>query len=180
MIKVALGSTQQPKVEAIKSAFAKIYPGEEIELIAQKSSSGVDDQPRSVEETSLGAYNRAQNLIKAGVKADFYIGIEGGVWLNNFLGKEKFFLIGAVYVTDGKIDSLAYSGAIELSDYAKLEIIDKKRELAPVAEEMFSKANVRGTNGTVGELTNDFITRAQSFENGILMAMAKFYNKDLY
>jgi non-canonical (house-cleaning) NTP pyrophosphatase len=50
-------------------------------------------------------------LIKAGVQADFYIGIEGGVWLNNFLGKEKFFLIGAVYVTDGKIDSLAYSGA---------------------------------------------------------------------
>jgi non-canonical (house-cleaning) NTP pyrophosphatase len=38
MIKVALGSTQQPKVEAIKSAFAKIYPGEEIELNCSKIS----------------------------------------------------------------------------------------------------------------------------------------------
>lgn len=180
MIKVALGSMQQPKVEAVKSAFAKIYPAEEIEVIAQKAASDVDDQPRSVEETSKGAYNRAQNLIKAGVQADFYLGIEGGVWLNNVLGKEKFFLIGAIYVTDGKIDSMAYGEAIELPDYAKVEIMDKKRELAPVAEEMFSKANVRGTNGTVGELTNDFITRAQAFENGILMAMAKFYNKHLY
>ena len=67
-----------------------------------------------------------------------------------------------------------------LHEGIKVEIMDKKRELAPVAEEMFSKANVRGTNGTVGELTNDFITRAQAFENGILMAMAKFYNKHLY
>lgn len=180
MLKVALGSEQLPKVEAVKSAFAKIYPSEEIEIIAKKVSSDVDDQPRGVEETSKGAYNRAHNLIKMGIKADFYLGIEGGVWLNNVLDQERFFLIGAIYVTNGQIDSLAYSEAIELPEYAKIEIMTKKRELAPVAEEMFSKLNVRGTNGTVGELTNDLLPRTQAFENGILMAMAKFYNQDLY
>ena len=180
MITVALGSAQQPKVEAVRSAFARIYPDQEIKLIAQKIKSNVGDQPRGVEETSQGAYNRAHNVLKSGTKADFYVGIEGGVWLHNFLDKEKFFLIGAIYITDGEIDSLSYGEAIELSDYAREEIINKKRELAPVAEEMFAKKNVRGTNGTVGELTNDFITRKVAFENGILMAMAKFYNKELY
>jgi inosine/xanthosine triphosphatase len=180
MIIVALGSIQRPKVEAVESAFAKMYPKEEIKIVTQKVSSGVSDQPRGLEETSKGAYNRAQNLIKNDIKADFYLGIEGGVWLNDLLGKDKFFLIGAIYITDGKTDSLSYGEAVELPNYAKVEIMDKNRELAPVAEEMFSKLNVRGTNGTVGELTNDLITRKQSFENGILMAMAKFYNKNLY
>jgi len=180
MITIAVGSVQQPKVEAVESAFAKIYPDQEIKLIAQKVESNVSDQPRSVKETSQGAYNRAHNILKSGTKANFYVGIEGGVWLHDYLDKEKFFLIGAVYITDGKIDSLSYGEAIELSDYAREEIMDKKRELAPVAEEMFAKKNVRGTNGTVGELTNDFITRKIAFENAILMAMAKFYNKELY
>ncbi|MCB9802654.1 DUF84 family protein [Candidatus Nomurabacteria bacterium] len=180
MITVAIASMQEPKVEAVKHAFAKIYPQIEIKVISQKVNSDVDDQPRGIEETTQGAYNRAQNLIKMGIEADFYLGIEGGVWLNNILGQEKFFLIGAIYVTNGQIDSLAYGEAIELPKYAKVEIMDKGRELAPVAEEMFSKLNVRGTNGTVGELTNDFITRKEAFENGILMAMAKFYNQELY
>ena len=37
MIKISLGSPQEAKVEAIKSAFAKIYPGEEIEKKEKKS-----------------------------------------------------------------------------------------------------------------------------------------------
>ena len=180
MITIALGSIRQPKVEAVKSAFAKIYPDKEVRIITEKVNSDVDDQPRDLEETTKGAYNRAQNLIKAAIKADYYIGIEGGVMTHHFLNKEKFFLTGAVYITDGKIDSLAYSETLELSDYARREIMDKQRELAPVAEEMFSKKDVRGTNGTIGELTNDLITRSQSFENGIIMAMVKFYNTTLY
>lgn len=50
--------------------------------------------PLSVEEVILGAFNRAKNLRKAGIEADYYIGIRGGC--TRISGKA--YLFGSVYI----------------------------------------------------------------------------------
>ncbi len=65
------------KLEAAQNAFVMQFPKEEILFHTMSVPSGVSDQPMSPEETALGAYNRAKNCQKEGVR--FSVGIEGGL-----------------------------------------------------------------------------------------------------
>ncbi len=179
-MKIAVGTIRKPKLDAVKNAFNKLYPNEEIEIIAEKVESDVSDQPMSLKEIAQGAYNRAHNLIKKDIEADYYLGIEGGIWKNEFVNERKSFLTGVVYVTNKKEDSFGYGGSIELTKYMHEQLFEKGKELADVIDDITDKTDVRSSNGTVGELTKDNITRSKSFEDMIVTAMAKFYNSELY
>lgn len=52
--------------------------------------------PLSLEVTLEGARNRAMNLIKKGIIADFYVGIEGGAWPV----RDRKVLGGTIYIID--------------------------------------------------------------------------------
>lgn len=76
MIKVAVGSKNPIKIDAVKSAFKKVF-GAEVEVIGVSVSSGVSDMPLSFEEMAQGAKNRAEDARKE-LDADFGVGLEGG------------------------------------------------------------------------------------------------------
>jgi len=76
MLKVAVGSKNPVKIEAVKKAFEKVFSCE-IEIIGISVSSDVSDMPMSFEEMVKGSKNRARRAIKK-VNADYGVGLEGG------------------------------------------------------------------------------------------------------
>ncbi len=74
--KVAVGSTNPTKVEAVRRIFSQAYPGSEV--MGLSVPSGVPDQPIGDEATRQGALNRAHAALEA-ARADLGLGLEGGV-----------------------------------------------------------------------------------------------------
>lgn len=76
-MKVAVGSTNPAKVEAVREVFLGIYG--DVEVVPIEVDSGVPDQPVGLEETVKGAINRAKQAIEK-TDADFGVGIEAGLY----------------------------------------------------------------------------------------------------
>ena len=80
-IRVAVGSTNPCKIEAVRKAFCQIFSSDEIniEISSHSVPSGVADQPFGDEETRDGAMNRALAAYNAEARCDFGVGLEGGL-----------------------------------------------------------------------------------------------------
>src|SRR3989344_4029632 len=78
VMKVAVGSKNPVKIEAVKRAFEIIWPEKKWDVLGVEVSSGVSNQPMSDLESIKGATTRAKRAIKA-LKADFGVGLEGGL-----------------------------------------------------------------------------------------------------
>ena len=59
-------------------------------------------------------------------------------------------------------------------------VIDGKRELGVVIDEVAGERDVRSRQGAWGVFSRDLLTRAMSFEAALIAAFAPFYNPRLY
>jgi non-canonical (house-cleaning) NTP pyrophosphatase len=59
-------------------------------------------------------------------------------------------------------------------------VIDGKRELGEVIDEVAGERDVRSRQGAWGILSCDLLTRSMSFESALIAAFAPFYNSSLY
>ena len=76
MIRIAIGTDNRVKADAVKEAFRRAF-GDGVSVTMLRVKSGVSRQPKE-EEVFKGAYNRALRCYKAN-GFDFYVGIEGGI-----------------------------------------------------------------------------------------------------
>jgi len=94
-MKVAVGSHNPIKIEAVRLAFETLWPEKDWSVSAVKVSSGVSNQPMSDKEAIKGARNRAQEAIEK-EKAYYGVGLEGGL---QRIG-EHYFDCGWIVVRD--------------------------------------------------------------------------------
>ena len=59
-------------------------------------------------------------------------------------------------------------------------VIDGKRELGVVIDEVAGERDVRSRQGAWGVLSRDLLTRSMSFEAALIAAFAPFYNAGLF
>jgi len=59
-------------------------------------------------------------------------------------------------------------------------VIEGKRELGLVIDEVAGARDVRSRQGAWGVLSKDLLTRSMSFEAALIAAFAPFYNPELY
>jgi non-canonical (house-cleaning) NTP pyrophosphatase len=59
-------------------------------------------------------------------------------------------------------------------------VVDGRRELGAVMDEVTGGRDIRSKQGAWGVLTRDLVTRSMSFELALLGALAPFYNPKLY
>mmetsp|Transcript_9166 Transcript_9166/g.20577 ORF Transcript_9166/g.20577 Transcript_9166/m.20577 type:complete len:215 (-) Transcript_9166:239-883(-) len=78
-LKVVVGTTNQCKVAAVQAAIQRYPDLAGASVVAVKVPSGVADQPKTMEETQLGARNRAQAAVKE-IDGDVGLGIESGLF----------------------------------------------------------------------------------------------------
>jgi inosine/xanthosine triphosphatase len=191
-VRIAVGSTRGPKVEAVRRALALIrdrfphFLGGEPELLSCAVSSGASLTPRSTEELMAGAEERARAayamVAAEGEPPALAVGLEGGlrveaeragrplpVWLESW-----------AYVTDGRQGSFGSGGCVPLPEPLARAVVERGEDLGPAADRFYGLADVAGGQGTFGVLTGRLITREDAFLRALLHALAPFYNPSAY
>lgn len=166
------------RVASIDSSWA------EATVLARPVEINAPAMPMNDWELMQGARERAlavrDLLRKQRRDADVFVGLEGGFHSISIEGEWHIFLRGWAYATDGK--SGAFGGTPSISVPASLakKVIEGKRELGLVIDEVAGVADVRSRQGAWGILSRDLVTRAMSFEVALVAAFAPFYNKRMY
>lgn len=174
LVKVFIASTNPVKIDSTRLAFSKMYPGTEFCFKGISASSQVSNQPLGEKETLKGAQNRVNNLSKTN-QADFFVGIEGG---SKKVGKGMETFAWVVIKSKNKF-SKSRTASFFLPKKI-VELVNQGKELGEADDIIFNRQNSKQSNGAVGILTNDIITRTSYYEQAVIMALIPFINPELY
>ena len=185
---IAVGSTRGPKVEAVRrvmGTLASISPAfERAEVVPFDASTGAPPMPLSLDEMLEGARGRAQlafeSLAAAGRRADYAVGLEGGIDLRRTAPSNRGFLMSWAYVTDGHRGAHGCGGAVEVPSGLLASVVDRGIELSEAMDALSGERGVRDRQGAWGILTRGMVDRTTSFEAALLNAFAPFYNAESY
>mmetsp|Transcript_23673 Transcript_23673/g.58032 ORF Transcript_23673/g.58032 Transcript_23673/m.58032 type:complete len:298 (-) Transcript_23673:573-1466(-) len=240
IIKIAVGSTNPCKIEAVKQALQRVLDRklEEEQKTKEKEAekeeptdkprkvvldvegfgveSGVADQPFGDEETRTGAKNRAKSAyeqykLKHGSNPALAIGLEGGLewsspmdeeededsdeiidtlwcmaWMAIY-GKRRKLLVELLASEDSKFYTekqkptygVAKTGMFPLPA-AIAKMVQDDMELGDADDKLFGRVDGKKGNGTVGILTNNAVTRAEYYEQALILALVPWIRPDVY
>jgi inosine/xanthosine triphosphatase len=184
-MKVVIASMRAPKVNGVQRAFrklAQIYSLGDIVFESMSVDSGVSATPFTVDELMAGAQQRATTAFaktqeQSKEPAAFYsVGVEGGVCI--FQGHT--FLQSWACIYNGEQVGFGSSGSIEIPSALSDAVVRGGADLGDVIDNFAEQHNVRSKQGTWGILTNDLITREDSFELAATNAFVPFLNTRVY
>lgn len=174
MLTIAIGTKNPAKIKAIQGGVSKIpeLTNKEIIYVLQKVKTWVPDMPLTQKDIDEWARNRAENLIKEGIIADFYIGLEWWCYQTENIG----FLTGSVYITNGKKWYFWKAPSLQLPQNITKKLYENKKDLWELMKEITKNQNISKENGAFWTLSNNIITRDKSFEIATLLAINPFFN----
>lgn len=153
-------------------------------MLARAVETTVPAMPMNDWELMQGARERAlavrDQLQAKRREADLYVGLEGGFHSISIEGEWHTFLRGWAYATDGKDGAFGATPSISVPASLAKKVIEGRRELGLVIDEVAGIQDVRSRQGAWGILSRDLVTRAMSFEVALVAAFAPFYNKAMY
>lgn len=185
---IALGSDRAAKIMAVRGALARVATIDatwgEAKLVARPVTINAPAMPLTDWELMQGARERALAvralLEEQKLKADLYVGLEGGFHSISVDGEWHTFLRGWAYVTDGERGGFGATPSISVPESIKNSVIEGRRELGLVIDEVAGARDVRSRQGAWGVLSRDLVTRSLSFELALIAAFAPFYNAEMY
>jgi inosine/xanthosine triphosphatase len=190
-MRIAIGSTREPKVEAVKEAWEVFGPKllEDLDATTTFSSydvsNGVPRMPLNVAELMDGARNRAEHLLlqlkREKSEADFYVGLEAGFNVIGYEGpRRQAFLESWAYVSDGYKGYFGHGGGLYVPSFIADPVIDRGLELGIVMDRVTHQSDVGNGRGSWGVLTQDMMTRQSAFVVALIAAFAPFYHPEAY
>jgi inosine/xanthosine triphosphatase len=172
---IAVSSHNPVKAAAVRRGFGRMFPDQQFKIQTISVSSGVGDQPFSNQETLRGALNRANYAAQHLPKADYWVGVEGGIEDQN----DGMIAFAWVVVQSDNLLGKGRTGTFYLPPrIAKL--IRQGIELGDADDIVFGKSNSKQNNGAVGLLTGNVIDRTRLYETAVILALLPFKNPDLY
>lgn len=172
---VVVGSKNPVKIACTQEAFDMAFP-KSISVEGVAALSGVSDQPFGLEETWLGAKNRALHARQLRPEANYWLGIEGGV-AEDQGGMYAFAWIFILH-SSGKT-SQAQTGTFYLPSIV-VDLIRQGRELGEADDLVFKERNSKQKGGSVGLLTQGLLTREAYYKQAILLSLIPFLNQELF
>jgi inosine/xanthosine triphosphatase len=185
---VALGSDRAAKIMSVRAAIARVAELDSAwrnaKVIPRPVKTDAPAMPLNDWQLMSGARKRAlavrDILIDQKLEANLYVGLEGGFHSISLEGEWRTFLRGWAFVTDGERSSFGMSPSIEVPENIVQQVIQGKRELGMVIDDVAGARDVRSKQGAWGVLSRDLLTRSMSFEAALIAAFAPFYNAALY
>jgi inosine/xanthosine triphosphatase len=174
-MKVAIGSKNPVKIEAVRLGFEKVLPDEAFEFIGVDTPSGVADQPMSDEEAIEGARNRARGALEAS-DADFGVGVEGSL---HKIGM-RHFQCGWIAVLDREGRQGIGSSCRMPFPERMIQMVKSGMEVGMAVDQIFGRTNAKHAEGYFGIITKGAITRTDGYRDGVIAALAPFLHKDLF
>lgn len=175
MKKIIVASKNPVKIQATLVGFTKMFPDEKFDIEGISVGSGVKDQPLTDEETLKGAENRARNAMKTYLKADYYVGIEGGIEPK---GKEIYTFAWVAIVSENIVGKGKTASFLLPPRVVKL--VKSGIELGDAMDEIFAKENSKQNEGAIGILTDGVIDRANLYAPAVITALIPFKKSKLY
>lgn len=181
-MRIIIASTRTPKINGVKKAVQRLSDRQKFDFSSIRFEtmnvvSGVSDTPVSAEEIILGARQRSEKAFTADSdETVLSIGVEGGL----FIVEKKVLLQSWSCAFNGERFHIGGSGAIELPEELSYEVINRGVELGIAIDAFSQQTDVRSGKGTFGILTNDLISREDSFELSSIFALTPFFNTTLY
>ena len=131
-----------------------------------------------------GARQRAEALHKllreSAEPADYCVGLEGGLDVAIVNGTRHVFLESWAYVTDGVCGHFGSSGSIEIPEALAEEVLSRGTELSIAIDRYAGAVGIRDGQGAWGVLSDNLVTRQESFRLAVVVAFAPFYNVKMY
>lgn len=153
-------------------------------VVARRVEVSVPAMPLTDWQLMQGARERAlaarESLHSRRLDADLYVGLEGGFHSVSIEGEWHTFLRGWVYATDGERGAFGAAPSISVPEYIVKGVVEGRRELGTVIDEVTGGRDIRSKQGAWGVLSRDLVTRSMSFELALIAAFAPFYNPRLY
>ncbi len=185
---IALGSDRAAKIMAVRACVARVAKIDsswtEANVLARAVSTNAPAMPLTDWELMQGARERAlavRDLLRGQrLEAEIYVGLEGGFHSISIEGEWHTFLRGWAYATDGKNGTFGASPSITVPAALAKKVIEGRRELGLVIDEVSGKRDTRSREGAWGVLSRDLVTRSLSFELALIAAFAPFYNPEIY
>jgi inosine/xanthosine triphosphatase len=174
-LRVIVGSKNPVKVGCTREAFSQAFGN--VGLVEGVDAlSNIPAQPRSEEETLLGAKNRATHAKSLVPEADYWVGIEGGVDED----PQGMYAFAWIYVLhrSGK-SSQSKTGTFYLPP-AVVALIQGGMELGHADDLVFQAQNSKQQGGSVGLLTHGLITREGYYQQAMVLALIPFLNESLF
>lgn len=173
---------------AVRASIARIakldQAWSEINVVARAVETNIPAMPLTDWQLMQGARERAlavRDVLRSRrLDAEIYVGLEGGFHSISIEGEWHTFLRGWAYATDGKTGCFGSSPSITVPNELARKVIEGRKELGLVIDEVSGKRDVRSREGAWGVLTRDLVTRAMSFEVALIAAFAPFYNSKMY
>ena len=132
-------------------------------------SSGVRPQPLSDAETLQGALNRVQHAAHLVPRADYWVGIEGGV--ERTPGEHGSLCLDRDSSTPSPQESRTGTFGVPEEVAA---LVRQGYQLAAAVEQAYQHTQVKSTTGAVGVLTEGVIDRVQLYEHAVVLALVPF------
>lgn len=156
----------------------------EANVVARAVTTNAPAMPLTDWQLMQGARERAlavRDVLRARrLEAEIYVGLEGGFHSISIEGEWHTFLRGWAYATDGKRGAFGASPSISVPDALAKKVIEGRRELGLVIDEVSGQRDIRSREGAWGVLSRDLVTRSMSFELALIAAFAPFYNSKFY
>lgn len=175
MKKIIIASHNPVKIEATRQGFQDMFPGEDFQIKGVSIPSGVSDQPMSSQETLTGATNRARTAQAQHPKADFWVGIEGGVEPQG----DELAAFAWIVIVSANFAGKSRTGTFYLPPQVA-KLIRQGKELGEADDIVFQQSNSKQANGAIGILTSDIIDRTGLYQHAIILALVPFKNPDLF
>jgi len=188
--RVRVGSTNEPKIAAVRAAIAPYAPDARVEGCVVES--GVCEQPVGLEETSRGARNRAGRAFETG-DCELAVGYEDGlVALPELAGSGSELLnVGCAVVTDGVRTSFGLSSGFAYPPACAARAASERLPIGDLFDELWRARapsdededpgvpSGRG-DGNIGKLSLGVLTRSEYARHAIVCALVRFLHPDLY
>lgn len=177
-MKLIVASLNPQKIAAVREMVEE-YPmlaGASVEGVAVPS--GISDQPKSLEETVVGAINRAKSAF---VDADYSFGLESGLMAVPH-SKTGIMDLCVCAIYDGKNIHLGLSSAFEPPKIIAKLMHEKGMNMSEATEAagLTKNKNVGASEGLIGILTHGRLTRLLYTKQAVLTALIHLENAHLF
>ena len=203
LVHVRVGSTNAPKIEAVRAALARLVGPEAAPVLRVEGvdvASGVAEQPVGFAEIARGARNRARAAAASG-DCDIACGIEDGLVEIDGVGPEassgpEIFNVGCAVVTDGTRESLGLSSGFAYPPGCAAPALTQRAAIGDLFDDLWRRytgeeirtaesaepgcvPSGRGI-GNIGKLTLGALPRSEYASHAVVCALIRFLHPTLY
>ncbi len=182
---VCVGSTNEPKLAAVRSALAPFAPEAEVEGVAV--ASGVPEQPVGWDEVVQGASNRARRAAGT-ASCDLGVGIEDGlVPVPSGSGDLLHVNVGCAALARGDDLWVGFSSGFAYPPACTSPAVNERAPIGDVFDRLWeetrggagARPSGRGV-GNIGRLSLGVLPRSEYARHAVVCALLGLLHPDLY